>query len=521
MNAPENITIFSYTISIIFIFFFLIVEKHLICYNSQTHGFLGPLIMPGSQNYAQTQSDTKEAALLTLKEDKNQYKKLLMIAIPMMIQNGISNFVNLLDNLMIGDLGTNAISGVAIANQLIFVFYLLIFGATAGVGIFTAQYHGKGDTEGIRYTFRFKIVLNTILSALSILAFLIAAPFLVELFLHGKGDPADAAEILDIGVDYIHVILISLIPIGLTQAYAGTLKDLGKTKVPMLASLCAIVVNLIGNALLIYGKLGLPALGAVGAAIATVISRFVELAILMIYTGLHSKIFPFIRGAFATFKVPRDLARKFFIKALPLMGNETFWALGMTVINQCYSYRSLDAVAAINIESTIWNLMGVSFIAMGEAVGIVMGHILGSGDLSSAKKTAYKMRRFTVLCGLVFGILMIGIAPFFPLLYDTSEYIRHLATGFIMIAGATMPLCAYSHASYFILRAGGNAFVTMLFDAVYTWVIVVVTAYVLSRYTTLSITWMVAIVRSLEIFKSTIGFFMVRSGMWVRNIVNN
>ena len=265
-DPSENITIFSYTISIIFIFFSLIVEKHLICYNSQTHGFLGPLIMPGSQNYAQTQSDTEEATLLTLKEDKNQYKKLLMIAIPMMIQNGISNFVNLLDNLMIGDLGTNAISGVAIANQLIFVFYLLIFGATAGVGIFTAQYHGKGDTEGIRYTFRFKIVLNTILSALSILAFLIAAPFLVELFLHGKGDPADAAEILDIGVDYIHVILISLIPIGLTQAYAGTLKDLGKTKVPMLASLCAIVVNLIGNALLIYGKLGLPALGAVGAA---------------------------------------------------------------------------------------------------------------------------------------------------------------------------------------------------------------------------------------------------------------
>ena len=453
------------------------------------------------------------------KEDKQIYKKLLLIAVPMMVQNGISNFVNLLDNLMIGDLGTNAISGVAIANQLIFVFYLLTFGATAGVGIFTAQYHGKGDNEGIRQTFRFKIILNTILSALSILLFALAAPFLVELFLQGEGDPADAAEILVIGVDYIKVMLIAMIPIGLTQTYAGTLKDLGRTKVPMLASLCAIFVNLIGNYLLIYGHFGCPALGATGAAIATVISRFVELAILIIYTGRHIETFPFIIGAFHSFKIPKDLAKKFFVKALPLMANETLWALGMTMINQSYSYRSLDSVAAINIESTIWNLMGVSFIAMGEAVGIVIGHILGSGELSGAKKTAYKMRRFTVLCGLVFGALMIGIAPFFPLLYDTSDFIRHMATGFIMIAGATMPLVAYSHASYFIIRAGGNAFITVIFDAVYTWAVVVTTAYCLSRFTTLGITWMVAAVRSLEIFKALIGFFMVRSGIWVKNIV--
>ena len=453
------------------------------------------------------------------KEDKQIYKKLLLIAIPMMVQNGISNFVNLLDNLMIGDLGTNAISGVAIANQLIFVFYLLTFGATAGVGIFTAQYHGKGDNEGIRQSFRFKIILNTILSAISILLFAVASPFLVKLFLQGEGDPADAAEILVIGVDYIKVMLIALIPIGLTQAYAGTLKDLGRTKVPMLSSLCAIFVNLIGNYLLIYGHFGCPALGATGAAIATVISRFVELAILIVYTGKHAETFPFISGAFQSFKIPRDLAKKYFVKALPLMANETLWALGMTMINQSYSYRSLDSVAAINIESTIWNLMGVSFIAMGEAVGIVIGHILGSGELSGAKKSAYKMRRFTVLCGLIFGALMIGIAPFFPLLYETTDYIRHMATGFIMIAGATMPLCAYSHASYFIIRAGGNAFITVIFDAVYTWAVVVTTAYCLSRFTTLNITWMVAIVRSLEIFKAMIGFFMVRSVIWVKNIV--
>ncbi|MBP5491515.1 MAG: MATE family efflux transporter [Clostridiales bacterium] len=457
-----------------------------------------------------TQNKSKESSYI---------KKLLMIAIPMMVQNGISNFVNLLDNLMIGRVGTNALSGVAIANQLIFVFYLVIFGATAGVGIFTAQYHGKGDTEGVRYTFRFKLILNTILSAICTLVFLIFCPYLIHLFLLGEGDPADAAESLRIGVNYMRVILISLIPIGLTQAYAGTLKDLGRTKLPMIASLCAILVNLCGNYVLIYGHFGLPALGAVGAAIATVFSRFVELAILIIYTGKHPDVCPFISGAFKDFRVPKELAWKYIRKALPLMANESLWSLGVTTMNQCYSFKSLDSVAALNIESTIWNLMAVAFIAMGEAVGIVMGHILGSGDLSTAKSKAKKMRWFTVLCGVVFGLLAIGVAPFFPLLYNTSDHIRSMATSFIIICGVVMPLAAYNHASYFIIRSGGNAMITVIFDCVYTWVIAVPVAFLLSHYSNLSITWILGIVQALESIKCIVAFFLVRSNLWVKNIV--
>ena len=438
------------------------------------------------------------------KSQERQYiKRLMMIAIPMMVQNGISNFVNLLDNLMIGQVGTNALSGVAIANQLIFIFYLLIFGATAGVGIFTAQYHGKGDTEGIRNTFRFKIVFNTILASICVLVFAFCSPFLIELFLKGEGNPADAG--------------------GRTEDQQVEDEDQlvcdGNAR-KMVASICAIFVNLVGNFLLIYGYFGLPELGAVGAAIATVISRFVELGILIVYTGKHPHLFPFIRGAFKNFRLPKGLAMKFFLKALPLMSNETFWSLGMTTINQSYSYRSLDSVAAMNIESTLWNLMGVAFIAMGEAVGIMMGHILGAGELNEAKKTANKMRMVTVLCGLVFGVIMVGISPVFPLLYNTSSYVRHLASRFILIAAVTMPFCAYTHASYFIIRSGGNAFITVLFDSVYTWALVVPMAFCLSHFTSVPITWMVAIVRGMEIIKCLIGYILVRSGIWVKNIVD-
>lgn len=451
--------------------------------------------------------------------DKRFYSKVLSIAVPMMIQNGLSNFVNLLDNLMIGRVGTNAISGVAIANQLIFIFYLVIFGATAGVGIFTAQFYGKGDTKGVRDSFRFKIVANTILGAICTLLYAIFSPTLIALFLQGEGSAEDAAQTLDIGISYMNILLVSLIPIGLTQAYSGTLRDTGNTRVPMIASFTAIFVNLIGNAVLIYGLIGFPAMGANGAALATVISRFVELFFLVIYTGTHSTTHTFIVGAFKNFSVPASLCRQFILKSLPLMCNETLWSMGMTVLNQCYSYRSLSAVAAINIESTIWNLMGVSFLAMGEAVGIIVGQILGTGDIDKAKDHAIKIRDFTVFCGIICGAMMLIASPFFPMLYKTTDEVRSLATSLIFICGIFMPFIAFTHASYFTIRAGGNTLITFFFDSCFVWVINVPLAFCLSRYTNIPVASMLLIMQATELIKCLIGGLMVRSGIWARNLV--
>lgn len=451
--------------------------------------------------------------------DRAFYKNALAIAVPIMIQNGISNFVSMLDNLMIGRLGENAISGVAIANQLMFVYFLVIFGATAGVGIFTAQYHGMGDTEGVRYTFRFKLVANTIMTAICIGVLLLFSSTLISLFLKGEGKPEDAAETLKIGMEYMQIMLIGLVPVGINQAYAGTLRDIGQTKVPMIASVVAIAVNFVGNVLLIYGLLGLPAMGARGAAIATVLSRFVELGVLVIYTTTHSRQHPFIIGAFRHFRVPGALVGKFIVNSLPLMANETLWSLGMTFMNQSYSYRSLDAVASLNIENTIWSLMGVAFLAMGEAVGILIGQKLGSGEIEGAKEDARKLIAFTVACGIVFGILMLAISPFFPQLYKVSDTVKELATKFIMVYAIMMPFYAYTHASYFTIRAGGKTWLTMLFDSCFVWLISVPAALILSRFTSINIVLMVAIVQSLEIIKCIIGGIIVHSGIWARNIV--
>lgn len=451
---------------------------------------------------------------------KEFYRGTLTIALPIMIQNGISNFVNLLDNLMIGRVGTNALSGVAIANQLVFIYYLVIFGATAGVGIFTAQYYGMKNNEGIRHTFRFKLIINTVMTFLCILLFFSFARPLISLFLQGEGSPADAVETLHIGESYMKIILIGLLPNAWTQAYAGTLRETGETKVPMIASMAAVFINLIGNFLLIYGYLGLPCLGADGAAIATGISRFIEFLILAVYTGTHKAAHPFIIGAFKTLKVPVNLVVKFTLKSLPLMVNETMWSVGTTVMNQCYSYRSLDSVAAVNIQSTIWNLLGVAFLAMGDAVGILVGQTLGSGNLHKAKDQARKLRVFTTFCGLVFGIMMLIVSPFFPMLYNTSTDIKQLAAQLIFVNGLLMPFYAFTHASYFIIRAGGRTGITMLFDCCFVWLISVPTAYVISRFTDISFINMFIIVQSLEIIKCVIGGILVSTGIWAKNIVS-
>ncbi len=457
--------------------------------------------------------------MLQTKTDKSNIRKLLMIAVPMMVQNGISNFVNLLDNLMIGQVGTNALSGVAIANQIIFVFFLMLFGAIAGVGIFTAQYYGNGDNEGIRYTFRFKLILSTVIAVAVTVILFFYSDRLINLFLLGEGDPKDAAQSLQIGVEYMKIMLISLIPVAISQSYSGTVRDMGRTRIPMVAAVAALLVNLVGNYILIYGHFGLPALGAKGAAIATVISRYVEMLILCIYIGTHPFNYPFIKGAYKSFRVPAVQVRAYFSKALPLMFNETFWSLGVTTMNQCYSYRSLNAVAAMNIESTINNLMGVAFIAMGEAVGIVMGHILGSGKLDKARESAGGMRGFTVLCGLIFGVIAVLIAPYFPLLYNTSDEVRSMATTFIIICGCIMPFAAFNHASYFIIRSGGNTMITVIFDCVYSWCLAVPTAFILSRFTNIDVRLMFAIVQSLEAVKCIVAYIMVKSEIWIRNIV--
>ncbi len=462
--------------------------------------------------------------------DRAFYVMVLTIAVPMIVQNAITNFVSLLDNIMVGQVGTEQMSGVAIANQLMFVFNLCVFGGHGGAGIFTAQFHGKGDADGIRYTMRFKMLLNVLLVTVGVLLFTLCDETLIGLFLHDGSASGDLQLTLVSGQQYLAVMVFGMVPFAITQTYTGTLREVGETSLPMKAGIAAVFVNLVFNFLLIYPTrvitvLGLSftmfgaGLGVVGAAVATVCSRLVELAIVVIWAHRHTQRFPFFKKVWHSLRLPAKLVGDIIRKGMPLLINEFIWSFSMTAINQCYSVRGLAVVAAINIASTISNLFNVVYMSLGNAVGIVVGKLLGQGSMEEAVDTDRKMIAFGVAASVLIGGVLAATSGAFPQLYNTTDEVRTLAAYFIMISGSLMPMYSFLHCTYFTLRCGGRTGVTFLFDCVFICCISLPLAYCLAHFTDMGIRPLYLCVQLVDLIKCAIGFVLVKKGIWINNIV--
>ncbi len=453
--------------------------------------------------------------------DKNFYKYVLYLAVPMIVQNTITSFVSFLDNIMVGQIGTEQMSGVAIVNQLMFVFNVCIFGGVSGAGIFGTQYYGKGDYEGQKYAFRFKLYSCLLIAAAAIVLFGLFDTQLISLYLNDTGSVGDITLALKYGKEYIIIMILGLIPFAVSQAYGSSVKETGQTFIPMLAGVAAVFTNLVLDYVLIFGIFGLPAMGVQGAAIATVIARFVECLIIVVWTHCHKEKNPYIINAYKGFFIPRNTLKEILKKGTPLMVNEMLWAAGMTVIVQCYAVRGLEVVAAQNISSTISNLFNTVYLQLGGCISIVVGQLLGAGKTKEARDADNKMIFFCVFSCVCIAAVMVAVGGFFPSIYNTDERIKELARHFITIAALSMPLGSFSHCAYFTLRSGGKTIVTFLFDSVYTWVLVIPFAYALSHFTALPIVPIFFLVQFTEIVKVIIGFFMVKSDEWLQNIVND
>lgn len=453
--------------------------------------------------------------------DKKFYKMVLAIAVPIMIQNGFTNLINLLDNLMVGLIGTDQMSGVAIVNQLLFVFNLSIFGGVSGAGIFMSQYYGKGDTKNMKNVFRMKGILAILIMTIGILVLLFGGNFLINQFLHKGGMTGDIAATRQYAFDYLLIMMIGLVPFTISQWYASSLREVEQTILPMRAGIVGVLVNLSLNYILIFGRFGLPKLGVRGAAIATVISRFVECFIILAWTQKHRKDYSFMTKIFHEFSIPSYIVQEVIKKGIPLLLNEFLWSSAMTMLTRSYSTRGLAAVAGINICNTINNVFNIGFIALGSSVSIVVGQRLGAGKIEEAKDYARKMIAFSVVFCMIIGFVMAMFAPIFPLLYNTTDEVRRLAMIFIIIMAVLMPFCAFTNASYFTLRSGGRTGITFLFDSCYAWVVCVPIATILSQFTSISVVWLYLICQSLEIFKCFIGYALVKKGIWVQQLSKN
>ena len=451
--------------------------------------------------------------------DRAFYRRVMAVALPIMVQNGITSFVSLLDNIMVGAVGTEPMSGVAIVNQLMFVYNLCIFGGLSGAGIFTAQYCGQKDWQGVRHTFHYKLWLGLGVTAIALTLFVFHGESLISLYLHDAGDTGDLAATLRHAMAYMQVMLLGMPPFVFAQFYTSTLRECGETRLPMLASVSAVLVNLVFNYILIFGHFGFPALGVVGAAAATVLSRWVELAIVVIWTHTHPDRTPYFVGMYRKWGIPVRLVKTITVKGLPLLLNEALWSTSQAILVQCYAVRGLNVVAAVNISSTITNLFNGVFLAMGSSVAIMVGQLLGAGKMEEARNTDTKLIAFSVTLAAGIGMVVFATSPLFPRLYNTNDAVRTLAMQFMMVTAVFMPQNAFMNAVYFTLRSGGKTGITFLFDSVNAWAVSIPIAFLLSRFTPMHVVLIMTLVCVGDWIKCLYGFHLVRKGVWVQNIV--
>ncbi|MDD6320720.1 MAG: MATE family efflux transporter [Oscillospiraceae bacterium] len=462
---------------------------------------------------------------LTLREcligDRSFYRHVAIVVLPIIVQNTLSNVVGLLDNVMVGQVGTLPMSAVAIVNQFMFVFNLCVWGALAGAGIFGAQFYGQGNMEGVRQTLRIKLVTGLGLVLVAFAVLLTCGSNLVGLYIADGTSAADAAATMDYALSYLRVMLPGLIPFAITQAYAGTLRESGQTSLPMKASMIAMGVNFVFNCLLIFGLLGFPCLGVVGAGIATSLSRFVECVIVVSGAHRSTERYPFMAGLYRGFAIDGALVRNVIMKGAPLLLNECLWSISQATLLQCYSVRGIQVIAAMNITGTITQIFNEVFLSLGNATAILVGQELGANRMTGAQRTAWRMISLSVASCFVMGGALAICSPFIPHIYNTEPEIRMLASEIIRMSALCMPLFAFANAAYFTLRSGGKTFITFLFDSCFTWVVTVPLAFVLSRYTSLPVMLVYLFVNAGDIIKCAIGFVLVKKGVWVNNIVGD
>lgn len=449
---------------------------------------------------------------------KQFYKSTLTIALPIMIQNAVTNLVSLLDNIMVGQCGLEALSGVAIISQLMFVYFVTMFGATSGPGLFCAQFFGARDEESLRAAFRFKLATALLVCAVAMLILFMWPERIISLYINDTGSGGDPQLMLQHARRYLDIVVWSMPAFAVAQSYASTLREVGQTRVPMLASCIAVSLNLLGNWVLIFGKLGFPEMGIIGAAIATVISRWVEMAFVIAWSHRHSAQVVFPRRLFQPLSIASGLFRRIAVKSMPLFCNELLWSLAQAFLLQMYSLRGLNVVAALNISYVFLDLCDVVCFSMGCAIGIIVGQLLGAGKLEEAIDTDHKLIAFTVALSFGITFIMAVCAPYFPRIYDVPPEVRQLATSFILTCAFMMPIEVLPHTFYFTLRSGGKTFITFLFDSAFSWAVNVPVVFILVNYTTMPIAPLYLCSLLTGLIKCVIGWIMVKRRIWVVNL---
>lgn len=448
-------------------------------------------------------------ALFSLFKDREFFKSFFKIALPVMLHALILFVVNFVDNIMVGSISNEAISGVYAANQATYILMIAAYGVIMGAGVYIQQFSGANDQKHLQEAFRYKILVMTLFIIIVTIIYYTLGHNLVWFYCHSD---ENAEAIYNEGMGYFYIMVLSYIPYCISMIYTTTIREIGKTKYALIAGGIAFACNVILNAILIYGF----HLGTKGAAIGTVVARIIELFVIIVIC--YRKKFTFCSKALRKFHINKKLFVDISKKSILFLGNELLWVFGMTFLSLSYAQRSgvLSALSVVNSMSNVFNII---FQGLSIGIGVLVGGYLGKGEFENAKKYTKNLYWLALLFSLSFGIIIVILSPVIPNVFaEMVAEQKSLATTLLMIYGGLLwANCLYC-CSYMTLKTGGKALVTFCLDSGLIWLISVPLAWILVRYTSLSLVAIFAIVTSVDIFKLFIGFCYVKQGGWLNNL---
>lgn len=444
--------------------------------------------------------------------DKAFYQKVLAVAIPMMLQQMLSSFVSIVDNLIVGQVGDSAVAAIALVNRYFMISFFAIIGFTSIAGVFIAQYAGAKNPSKMQETFRISFLTSGVLAIPFLLGGLFFSKEIVSFFSNQTSGP-----LVDEGILVLRIITISLIPTAISVNIANAMRAVYDTKKPFIASLVAIVVNVTLDFSFLYGWFFLPKWGVIGVAIATLMARIVEMTILVIF--LIRKDYQFKSKISESFKVTADLAFTMIKKGLPLTLNEIVWASGMSLLWKFYATRGESVLTSFAISSTTSDIFFSLFSGMAVATTIMVAHNLGANELDTARKNAYQLIFFSAMMSFVFGGLIYLTSLALPLLYTKvtpsslalSQHILQVMAFFFVIYMLNVEC-------FFILRAGGAIRQALILDSGYMLFINLPTVAFFTYFTNLPVLTLYLIGQSVDIIKLIIAFSILRQENWVNNL---
>jgi len=446
--------------------------------------------------------------------DKSFYKNMFSIAIPVTLQNLITSSLNMVDTIMIGALGSKAIAAVGISNQYFFLFMLFIYGLSSGGNVFIAQFWGKRDVENIRKVMGVILITGSILSLLFGSIAVLFPASITKVFLK---DPA----VIQLAEDYLRIVGLSYMITTISYAYGFALRGIGQAKLPMIISAIALCVNTGLNYVLIFGKFGLPALGVRGAAYATFIARLLEMGLMLwiLYKG-KSIIAGSIREMLGFSK---GFLYRFFTVTTPVILHEGLWAGGMTMYLIAYGKMGTEALAAAQITThTVKELFQVVGLGIGSACAVMVGNKIGEEKENTAVEYAKTFSIFAILSGVVLGIALYFLSPMISKMFDVSEATRQSIHNILIVISIFMAVNMYSLVLIIgVLRGGGDTKFSLYLEFSCVWFVGVPLAFIGVLLLKLPIYWVVALVSIEEVVKSIIGYFRIRTGKWIRNVVQD